>query len=99
MPASDLVLYAIWEDTTTANVDIPSALIARVYPNPTEGELSIVASKENKQTIPIEVFSLEGKLMATFLMMDKQTNINISHLPIGIYIIRIGSERIIIKKN
>ena len=53
-----------------------------LYPNPTNGEVSIVGT--NNQVVEILVMDMNGRQMATF---TNTSHFNISNLPSGIYIV------------
>jgi len=63
----------------------------RVYPNPATGQLII----ENEQLIirNVELFDMMGKLvMSPMSHKFQEMTINISHLPSGIYFVRVSTE-------
>ena len=62
----------------------------QVYPNPTTGELTI----DNGQlTINnVEIFDMMGRKQLSIINCPLLIEINISHLPSGIYFLRIGNE-------
>jgi autotransporter-associated beta strand protein len=73
--------------TSTGLKDIASPVV-RAYPNPTTGQLTI---EDLQFTIEnIEVFDLYGKKMVNCKSSIANT-IDISHLPAGIYLLRIDS--------
>ena len=59
-----------------------------VYPNPTSGQVRISGGL-GMETIGIT--DLHGKTLAIYNVHDKQFSMDISHLPAGIYFIRIAS--------
>ncbi|MCX6350439.1 MAG: T9SS type A sorting domain-containing protein [Bacteroidetes bacterium] len=63
-----------------------------VYPNPTKGELSIHTKTYAKQT-SVSVYNIMGQLI-THEEFFNQSNMNIStsHLPKGIYLLRINAD-------
>ena len=64
----------------------------QIYPNPTTGELTI----DNGQlTINnVEVFDIYGRKLNNYQLsiVNSQLKINISHLPAGIYFIKVYTE-------
>ncbi len=71
-------------------------------PNPTEGELKVTNYKFTRgktSSTLIEVFSLTGLRVGTYQATDIHTDINLSHLPNGTYIIRCGNESVTIIKR
>jgi len=71
----------------------------RVYPNPTDGQLSI--TNYELRITNIEVFDLMGKCVFQLSTLNSQlsTQIDISPLPIGMYFMRIQTEKGIITKK
>lgn len=70
--------------------------IHQVFPNPTNGNLNIDLTSEDKQ-VQIEIFNVHGKkTLEQSYDMDHQSarlNLNVKNLPIGWYVLRI-SDRI-----
>lgn len=57
----------------------------RVYPNPSNGAITIEGEKENRD---IEIFTLQGRMIKTLKGNEKKLHIE---LPLGEYLIRKGS--------
>ena len=68
-------------ETTTENVAIKSIV---VYPNPTQDILHITGV--TPQTL--RVFDLQGRL----LIIDNSTQVNVSHLNTGTYLLQVGTQ-------
>lgn len=68
-------------ETTTENVAINSIV---VYPNPTQDILHITGI--TPQTL--RVFDLQGRL----LIIDNSTQVNVSHLNTGTYLLQVGTQ-------
>jgi PKD repeat protein len=70
-----------------------------IYPNPTDGKLTI----ENGQlTIEnVEIFDLMGKNVFQLSTFNSQlsTQIDISHLPVGVYFVKIKTETDVITRR
>ena len=73
----------------------------RIYPNPTTGELNIIQRiagllnliQYRNDVLNVEVFDVYGKALQSHKSpMSPETTINISHLPTGIYFIKITTE-------
>ena len=62
------------------NPESPQAVT--LYPNPTNGEVSVVGT--NNQVVEILVMDMNGRQIVTFLGTN---SFNISNLPSGIYIV------------
>jgi hypothetical protein len=69
----------------------------RVYPNPTDGQLRI--TNYELQIKNIEIFDLLGKSVGTNPCVRPETTIDISHLPAGMYFMRIQTDKGIITKK
>jgi aminopeptidase N len=61
-----------------------------VFPNPFENEVSIIL-KGNHSMVKTSLFSTGGKLLQQF--SEKQTTLDFSHLPDGIYILKIETSK------
>jgi hypothetical protein len=77
-----------------------------VYPNPTTGELKVklVSSEARKleqlRITDIEIFDVFGKKMSSkFKIQNSELVFDISHLPPGIYFLRMGSEVVKVVKQ
>ena len=68
-------------ETTTENVAINSIVM---YPNPTQDILHITGV--TPQTL--RVFDLQGRL----LIIDNSTQVNVSHLNTGTYLLQVGTQ-------
>ena len=62
----------------------------RVYPNPTSG--SVVVQHESAIIERVTVTDLYGRTVAAFTVNDYQTDIDLSRLPSGIYLLKIGMD-------
>ena len=64
----------------------------RVYPNPTSGELRLSGISEATESA---VFNSLGQCMAHFMLAPQPggTTIDLTHLPEGAYILKIGARR------
>jgi hypothetical protein len=79
----------------------------QIFPNPTDGELSVVSSEYRVQSI--EIFDVMGKCVGnveTRLIASLQSEIgqseiafDISHLPAGIYFLRITTENNVVTRK
>lgn len=71
-----------------------------VYPNPTIGQLII--EKLQSKTLNAEIVNLNGCIVGTFSFNHPESNtltIDISHLPEGFYLLKLGNETIKIVKH
>jgi hypothetical protein len=71
-----------------------------VYPNPTMGHLSVKAAETfEKQPSLIEIFTIDGKLVEVFNSTGDITDLNLTHLPRGTYVIRQNGQSAIVLKQ
>jgi len=61
----------------------------RIFPNPIGNYLTI----ESKQKATIEIYNIEGQILKTINIADKQTSIDVSDLAGGVYIIKAKTEK------
>ena len=63
----------------------------KVYPNPTTGELSVVSEQLSVESI--EIFDVYGRMLHSFVsLMSPKATVDISHLPAGVYFVKICTE-------
>ena len=60
-----------------------------VYPNPTANNLTIISP----QNAVIEITNIQGQLIKTLTTTGNKTNINVSALPSGVYIVQVKTEK------
>ncbi|MDR0566133.1 MAG: T9SS type A sorting domain-containing protein, partial [Prevotellaceae bacterium] len=88
----DVAFTAIFAATSTG-VGTLAAGSLTIYPNPTTGGRLTIENGSVKPGEKIEVYSLSGSLVATFAVTTGvQTVINVSHLPHGAYIVKLGNR-------
>ncbi|MCL2412985.1 MAG: T9SS type A sorting domain-containing protein [Bacteroidales bacterium] len=75
----------------------PTVHSLQVFPNPTEGPLTVVS--ESLQNSRIEVFTIDGRLVEVINSTGKQTEIDLSHLQPGTYVIRQNGQTVVIVKR
>ncbi|MFW5725478.1 MAG: MBG domain-containing protein, partial [Bacteroidota bacterium] len=84
MPAEDVILTAHFElENSIAEEDIENI---RLYPNPASDYVNISADRSIRQII---ITDLNGKEVYSATVHQNDTRISISHLPAGIYLVRI----------
>lgn len=74
------------EDTVLGNVEIINSTKISVYPNPVNQHFNLKMD-ESLKVIQSELFDLTGKKLKSF--GDKTTDLNISELPKGVYVLKI----------
>ena len=84
-----LVLYTpILTDDTTEITD-NKEIAFTVYPNPTNGIVTVELSPENCQTAEIQIFDIYGRQLQVMPVTGERTETDLSQYAIGIYIIKI----------
>jgi hypothetical protein len=81
--------------------NIPEGSPLKVYPNPTTGQLHVTNVKGD-QRAEIGIYDVVGRMQKVEGRMQKadgKTIIDISHLPVGVYFLRIGTETVKVVKQ
>ncbi|MCW3071771.1 MAG: hypothetical protein JWO44_1661 [Bacteroidetes bacterium] len=62
-----------------------------VYPNPANDQLNIETSRQLEENAAVEVYSIEGKLVYSYMLLkhQKSMTVDISHLSEGLYFLRV----------
>jgi len=76
----------------------------KIYPNPTRGQLQVTIADQARNELQVtsyEIFDVMGKKLLTspLSLTSPETTLNISHLPNGIYFLKITTENGIITKK
>ena len=71
------------------NNDITSNVF--VFPNPVKTSLTVSGVDKN---VKINIFDMNGKLLQTIISQDKSTDINVSSLQHGSYLLQVGTQTI-----
>jgi hypothetical protein len=84
-----------WQEIDCDDVNIPAItndeLRITVYPNPTTGEFRVQSLELRVEGI--EIFDIMGKkILSQPSLLSPETTINISHLPNGVYFLKIKTE-------
>ncbi|MEM1215908.1 MAG: reprolysin-like metallopeptidase [Bacteroidota bacterium] len=80
--------------------EVPLAERFRLFPNPTEGALTLAWSEPTADMIRLEVMTIQGQLIQTLTIPNGTTRqlLDLSAQPRGVYLLRAGrwSERVIV---
>jgi len=71
---------------------------ASVYPNPSDGNVTFQWKKDNLKRLLIEIYSVDGKLVATKTeknLLEKSTTVNLTNLPEGFYLMKITADNVV----
>jgi uncharacterized repeat protein (TIGR02543 family) len=81
--AGDMTLYAKWNDPSSTGVEGHALSVARVYPNPTSGEVTI-----ESEGAEARLYSSQGVL----LKRTHSNRLDLSGYPAGVYLLRTGGK-------
>ena len=60
-----------------------------IFPNPVKTNLTVTGTDKN---VKINLIDLSGKLLQSILTRDNSTDINVSSLPEGLYLLQVGEQ-------
>jgi|GEM_PF-1619461 hypothetical protein len=69
---------------TVTGITDPTASVWHMYPNPASDQITIIS----KQSVPLQVIDITGRIVLQTILKDEQTNIDISILSPGMYIVK-----------
>lgn len=66
----------------------------RIYPNPTSDNINLSMQESPKEELQLELYNISGQLVLEKRLpaFDKEHRINIQHLQLGIYLVKLVSE-------
>ncbi len=76
----------------TKNINIPKQSIS-IYPNPATNIINIALKSQNQQISQLSIIDIQGRVVQQEMLNDKQTKIDVSLLPKGVYIIEGYTDR------
>jgi hypothetical protein len=88
-----------------ANVSVVGPMQLKAHPNPFKGTVAISCqlSAVSKKTVPIEIFSVSGRMVTKLIANSQKLKAgitwNASHLPGGIYLVRLETENKTVTKQ
>ncbi len=85
---SDTTISATFS-TATAILDMENENVLNVYPNPVTNNKLVVECPEHIDGL-IQIYDLQGKLVLSHLRKGTQTEVDVSRLPEGLYVVKIG---------
>jgi hypothetical protein len=82
--------------TDTIFVEPQPALISalRAYPNPVVGGELKIENEELKAGDKIELYSINGRLLKSFVAAGQSTTIRVAQMPVGTYIVKVNGRQI-----
>ena len=91
LPPDDTLKARFGEDVAIAPVENTTTL-GMAYPNPSHTSISIPYAI--RQSAELQVYSVDGRVVTTMQLQagEGQATLNVSKMPAGIYIYRMGSQ-------
>jgi len=88
-------MISIFVETSvsTADLDAGLDLDLQIYPNPTVQDIQLTWKNQSSKPVNIQVFDLQGRPLVTQQTFGGQTRIDLKHLPSGIYLIQVQTDR------
>jgi len=99
-PPLDPLILTITYRQIASGISEPAQSKLVVYPNPTRGELRIEVAGQARNDV--EIFDIMGrkqKAEGRRQNGEKEMVMDISHLPVGVYFLRVGGETVKVIKN
>lgn len=78
-----------YEISTLGTKDTTLNVSLKVFPNPTQENLTLQISEYNKEKLQYQLFDMQGKLLSTAKIISQFTIINTSSFPSATYIIHV----------
>ncbi|WP_343745169.1 PKD domain-containing protein [Chitinophaga sp.] len=69
-----------------------TASVLTVYPNPSSGAVYLQLEKQPAQPLLIHVYNTSGRIVHSLLMKDKQTVMDLGHMPKGLYYVQVSGR-------
>jgi len=76
-----------------------NSLLFNAYPNPAHDKITIVVEEENLQNLVATIYDMQGKVIVQKKIKDNNTEINVSVLPKGVFILELKNKNKIGKKS
>jgi hypothetical protein len=78
----------VWEESSSIR-NITNELKASIFPNPSNGELTILFSGAEAD---LQIYDLAGRQQARYTEVQSRSSYTVDHLPAGTYIIKLTSQ-------
>jgi len=88
---SDVTIYAKWTENTRTGVESPEAPLARIYPNPTDGAVTLEFETQAEYIVTIS--DTTGKILFIQTVNDPIARLDISNYPAGVYLLTINDGK------
>jgi len=70
-----------------------------IYPNPSSTQITIETTTTPRKNTSLTISSTNGQQLITQPITEPQTEIDISHLPVGIYIVKVWNDKDVIVRK
>jgi len=77
------------DDTNTVSIWQQASTDWNLYPNPSQGSLSMETPYGPEQAVEVQVFDLQGRMLESYAWETVPASIDLSHLPDGWYLVRL----------
>ena len=94
--AGMLFLDSIMHDSIYVGIDPISRnelIDLSVFPNPVQDKLSVVIRRPARSGLVLSIFNIQGQQLFTQPITKHKTEIDLSHLPKGIYIVKVWNDK------
>ncbi|NJN78956.1 MAG: T9SS type A sorting domain-containing protein [Saprospiraceae bacterium] len=83
-----------WSEIWNFKIDRTDAQVYRIYPNPTQGNLTFWFNNFSEKPVTITIFNTAGQLMQTYLVEQrgKAIELDLSSFQNGLYFLKFTSE-------
>jgi len=93
--------YAVGGNMTILKVSLNTSLPSlngpdehvKLYPNPVKNLVTIETNGLLPSAYHFSVYAISGQKMLHRTIIDKQVQLDVSHLPSGIYLVKVGNEQ------
>ncbi|MDR2907225.1 MAG: M6 family metalloprotease domain-containing protein [Bacteroidales bacterium] len=99
--ASFEVSFTVVSKNDDAAIEMPTLAkeVLKVHPNPVFDDKLVVEIPNNVDSKAVEIYTLSGKLMLTQAVNRPKTELNLSHLSKGMYIVKTGGVSAMVLKQ
>jgi chitinase len=85
--------WEIFGPPTALGPDLPEEGALQVFPNPSQGQVTIRIEGNGNVPTPIQVLNGMGQVVFTTTLRGQEENLDLTHLPAGLYHLIMGEQR------
>ncbi|MDP1727295.1 MAG: T9SS type A sorting domain-containing protein [Bacteroidota bacterium] len=85
--------FAVFGKSGTNVSKIEKEINFEIYPNPVNDIISIAGSHVNNSNTGVEIINMQGQVVYSKILSEKENSISINHLNNGYYIIRLNNNQ------